>query len=718
MQYIYKDYEAIFEYLKAKAIEYSDGQWTDFTDGDFGTIIIHLLSYWGDLMSGQLDMTASELFMSTAEERTSLMEIVKLVGYEPNHYQSSIAYTDITYKRVEGVPYEPYQIPAFTKFYNTAGSLTYYNLYPVTLTDTTVTVPLYEGEKGSILAYYDDVNEKGQISLGDYYVATNAIVVSVVNGATTGELRRVTDARFVTGEMCYSVHVDLDGIPYIQFPTYWSNVLSHGSTITVNYLKTNGVEGRTGANTITKTTTAALSKYDITNPEASVGGYNPETVTEIKTKASIFARTMYSIVTLKDFEDMSYFTDDIIQVRALDYNNKEEEFPPSIPAYKQPTPPNGVPNDAYKVLIMAVPTDISTQTIFTEEDKGTYSKLTRAAQQLQEIYDDRRSATLYMEYRDPIYINPWLILSIYLDEDDLNIPSIAQNVVDYLKVLFNRGRVQIGESIYGAVIGQRLLNSFSSINYIEVRDPEYNIEAKPYEYVDINNGYHQIFVNDKLKYVPRGLQLIRLTQYEKVRLKDENGAIKQIEWCAKDVYDSNKEYVPNSYEYIFDKATGSYPRLDLEKVGVLYEDNTMMLAIPDKMLELGEEQTVTLKDEDNKRFLHIYGSNGTIDHLVKWQEPNEQGVAFDIPSYVTHSWDDEGGMVLTFTSAYTGDIAKSKTINPATEGITITKINGDTYTWKQDPIRRDDPEDLPEEVFFEVVAEGYIFYIPLSWEFE
>lgn len=715
MQYTNKDYEAIFEYLKAKAIELSNGQWTDFTDGDFGTIVIHLLSYWGDIMSGQLDLTASELFLNTAEERTSLMEIVKLVGYEPGHYQSSIAYTDITYNRVEGEPYEAIQIPAFTKFYNTQGSLSYYNLYPVTLSDTTTTVLLYEGTKGNILAYYDDINEKGQISLGDYYVATNAIVVNIVNGTTVGELRRVADARFVTGEICYSVHVDLDGIPYIQLPTYWDSILSQGSTINISYLKTNGAEGRVGANSITKSSTFSLSHYTINNPEASVGGYNPETVAEIKTKASIFARTMYSIVTLKDFEDMSYFVDDIIQVRALDYNNREEEFPPTIPAYKQPTPPNGVPNDAYKVLIMAVPADISTQTIFTEEDNGTYGKLTRAAQQLQELYDERKSATLYIEYRDPVYIDPWLILNVYLDEDSLYIPSVAQNIVDYLKVVFNRGRVQIGESIYGAVIGQKLLNAFPYVNYIEVRDPEYNIEAKPYEYVDINNGYHQIFVNDKLKYVPKGLQLIRLTRYEKLRLKDTSGIIRNIEWCSKDVYDSNNNYVPNSYEYVFDRATGDYPRIDLEKVAVIYEDNTMVLSIPNNMLEFGDEQTFTLANKDEQRYLHIYGVNGDIDDLVKWQENPEQGAAVDIPAYVTYSWNGDE-MLITFTTNYTGDIVQAKLIDPNST-FNITKPNGDIYTWERNE-RRSDPDNVPEEMFYEVADDGYIFYIPLDWKFD
>ena len=273
-----------------------------------------VISYWGDLMSNQLDLTASELFLSTAEERTSLMEIVKLVGYEPSHFQSSIAYEHITYQREENEPYTPYVLPAFTQFYNTSGSLSYYNLYPVTLSDETTVVTLYEGEKATKRFTYSDVDEYGRISLGDYYVATNTVLLTMANSSINGDIPRVPDVRFTTGDMCFSVHVDLDGIPYIQLPNHWKNLVIDGSVFEVAYLTTNGANGRTGANTITQVNSNKLKKYTFTNPEASVGGYNPETINEMKAKASVFARTMYSIVTLKDFEDMSIFVNDIMQV--------------------------------------------------------------------------------------------------------------------------------------------------------------------------------------------------------------------------------------------------------------------------------------------------------------------------------------------------------------------------------------------------------------------
>lgn len=711
--YTNKDYEAIFEYLKKKATELSDGQWTDFTDGDFGTIVIHLLSYWGDLLSNQLDLTASELFLDTAEERTSLMEIVKLIGYEPSHYQSSITYTDIKYNRVEGEPYTPYVLPAFTQFLNTAGTLNFYNLYETTLSDDITTVTLYEGAKVNKTFYYNDIDEYGRISLGDYYAASNTVVLTAVSGGVSGSIPRVADVRFTTGDICFSVHTSLDGFPYIQFPSFWSNIFTDPTVFTVTYLATNGSTGRTGAETITRSTVAALNNYTISNPEASVGGYDPETVAEIKTKASIFARTMYSIVTLKDFEDMSVFVNDIMQVKALDYNNDESEFPPSIKAYVQPSPPNGVPNDAYKVLIMAVPSDLSAQSIFVGSEDTSYDNLTVAAKQLHELYMDRKAATLYIEYRDPIYINPWLVLNIYMDENNLRMSSVAQDVVDYLKILYSRGKVGIGESIYGSVIGKELLNAFSYIDYIEVRDPEYNIEAKPYEYIDLNNGFHQIFVNDKLKYVPNGLELFHLRRGDKIRLKetfsDDSSVIKNIEWCEESIYDKDNTYIPNSYKYIFDKKKGDYPHLDLTKAGVLYEDDgkVMVLSVPHDMLQFDEKQKFVLTTANT--YLHTYNAAGTISDVIEYSDTED---SYYIPSYVRVTFDGSK-MILEFTSAYTGVKVNKYTVE-INNKIKITKTNGDIYEYVNNGLV--DPEGYDISIHVENNGGTKYFYVPEDWE--
>lgn len=715
MNFTYRDYEDIFEYLKSKAVEISDGKWTDFTDGDFGTVMIHLMSYWGDLLSNQLDITASELFMMTANERTSLMEIVKLVGYEPHHYLSSIAQLTIDYDKNSDTPFSDYIVPSFTQFQTTGNDLSFYNLNPFNLSEASTTIiPVYEGKKVVKSYTYDNIDEYGRIYIDDYYTGTNTVQVRILNGIVTGKLSRVSDVRFVDDDLCFSVHVSLDGMPYIQFPVFWKNLITDPTNIEVIYLQTNGTEGRIGANQITKSNDINLKPYIINNPEASIGGYDPETVSEIKVKASVFARTMYTCVTLQDFEDMAMFVDDIAQVRALDYNNKEEEFPPTIPAYKQPTPPNGVPNDAYKVLIMAVPTNTAEQTIFNEQPDGgpaNYGDLTLAAKQLHELYWDRKSATLYMEYRDPIYIDPWLILNMYMDEENLKSINAAPLVVDYLKLAYGRNIIKIGESIYGSVVGKDILNAFPYINYVEVRDPEYNIEAKPYEYIDMYNGYFMIFLNDELKYVPRGLTLTKLKEGDTIRLytpdEDSNMVVKEYDWCPEDIYDNDNEYFPNSYKYIWNKKEGSYPRPDLEKLGVLYDnDKILSLMVPEDMLEIPATQIFTLKEGEA---LHIYSKKYVVSDLIEYSSV----AGYGIPSYVTAVYADSvnmtGDMDCEFTTAYTGVKVKEYEIN-INQKVIITQPNGSVFEWTN--------TDYTEPVcdIAQVYCLNSSVYVPVNWD--
>lgn len=731
LDYTLKDYETIFNFLTDQAVELSDGQWTDFTDGDFGTIIIHLLSYWGDLLSNQLDLTASELFINTAEERTSLMEIVKLIGYEPNNYSSSMASLHITHNTDPNVAYEGEVLPAFSKFVSNSG-LSYYNLYPVRLTSGTTIVPTYEGTLTNKIFYYRDITTDGRIQVNDPNMATNATQVEIIAGSIAGEIQRVSDVRFTSGELCFSIHTDLDGYPYIQFPAWWSNLLSDPVTISVTYLKTRGQDGRVGADTINRIASnpSISNSYTINNPEASVGGTNPETVAEIKAKATVFARTMYTAVTLKDFEDIALFSDTISQVKALDYNHKEEEFPPTIAPYKQPTPPNGIPNDAYKVLIMAVPADLSTQTIFTgdtikytddtgvERERTDYGSLTDSMKALHNEYMDRKSATLYLEYRDPIYINPWLIMNIYLKrKEDIRSGDVASSVRDFLQLRFARNRVRIGESIYGSQIGREVLSTFNYINYIEVRDPEYNIEAKPYEFIDFYNGKFMTWVDDELMLVPTGLNLIKISQGDEMLLNvgtEENPQTRSFMWIPKEKYQSNTSFIPSSYLYNWDKSKGSYPRPEMEKIGVFWEgqnDSIMTVMVPDKMFNLGDTQKIEVRSGE---MYHIYNKRYQESELLTYVTGEEP----TIPTVVSYTILDKGTADERLAATFSCQYAYTKVSRYEVQNgkrIGIKYPDGSSYLYTNDGATEVAVDELRQDVLY--VSEDYpTFYVPEDYK--
>jgi hypothetical protein len=81
VDYLTRDYDgfrqALIDLIPAKLPE-----WTDRSEADFGLALIELFSYMGDILSYYQDRVANEAFLSTAQERRSVIEHLKLIGYE------------------------------------------------------------------------------------------------------------------------------------------------------------------------------------------------------------------------------------------------------------------------------------------------------------------------------------------------------------------------------------------------------------------------------------------------------------------------------------------------------------------------------------------------------------------------------------------------------------------------------------------------------------
>ena len=110
------------------------------------------------------------------------------------------------------------------------------------------------------------------------------------------------------------------------------------------YLISSGIDGRIGKNVLTKIEqldSEYKSNITIKSNIASYGGYNPETTDEMKVSIPRHARTMNTIVTINDFEEVSLNVLGISDVSALDYND----------------PSSGLiqPDDYYKVYMYVLP---------------------------------------------------------------------------------------------------------------------------------------------------------------------------------------------------------------------------------------------------------------------------------------------------------------------------------------------------------------------------
>lgn len=339
LPYNRRDAYSILEYLKLQAEQLSNGKWTDFSDGDLGTVLLKMLSYLGDMNNYQIDKVVSELYLSTATERASAIALASLVGYEPRHYES--AYTTLTLTNTTGynIP-DGTEVPAYSSFTDSANEVRYCNLKKATFYNNKATFDVYQGNYITHAYTIESITELGRIYLEEYNIGINTMTLTI-----DGKIwERVDDVRYATGKLCFSVHITVDKILYIQLPAYWPDYITRGTSIKLDYLLSDGENGRIGKNVLTKP--AALnSQYasvmQITECDSSTGGYDPETVNEMKENIPKFARTMNTIVTINDFEEVGSFVSGISDISALDYND----------------PASGLiqPDDYYKVKMYVLP---------------------------------------------------------------------------------------------------------------------------------------------------------------------------------------------------------------------------------------------------------------------------------------------------------------------------------------------------------------------------
>ena len=339
LPYNRKDSYSILEYLKLQAEQLSDGRWTGFSDSDIGTVFLKLMSYLADMNNFQIDKAVSELYLNTCTERASALALCSLIGYEPRHYQS--AYSDIVISTAEGITIpDGEEIPAFSVFTDSSTNMKYCNLTKQYMFGNEAHFRVYQGIPTIKTYTINDINTLGRIILQDYTIGTNTISLKI-NGI---EYDQVEDVRFISGQLGFSVHISEDKYLYIQLPSYWPDVISKGSTIEISYLITDGADGRIGKNVLTRIEQLSnqySNKMIIKSNTASQGGYNPETVDEMRINVPKRARTMNTIVTINDFEEVGTEVLGISDISALDYND----------------PSSGLiqPDDYYKVNLYVLP---------------------------------------------------------------------------------------------------------------------------------------------------------------------------------------------------------------------------------------------------------------------------------------------------------------------------------------------------------------------------
>src|SRR5215831_5105829 len=58
-------------------------EWTDYeSEADFGNVLLQLFAHMGDILSYYQDRVANESFLGTAQQRRSVIQHLRLIGYQ------------------------------------------------------------------------------------------------------------------------------------------------------------------------------------------------------------------------------------------------------------------------------------------------------------------------------------------------------------------------------------------------------------------------------------------------------------------------------------------------------------------------------------------------------------------------------------------------------------------------------------------------------------
>lgn len=306
--YTSRDFSSISEDLQ-NLIQYFLPEWTSRDTSDFGITMIELFAAAADNLSFFIDRAANEAFLTTASQRSSILDIANLLNYVPANARA--ATTSVTFSNSTS---SSITIPAGTQVSTTTvvnsnnEQINFQTLYTTVVpaaasssSPGTVSTQVVEGT-----TYTDPV----QISDGlanQSYQLLNAPVVDGTISVTVDSIpytyiKNIVDAG--ANDPFFSTTYDDLGNSYIIFGDNISGRIPPINTqLTFTYTVGSGSSGNVAAGSITNITNLAQPGLTVSQPSAAYGGADQEATDSIRVNATKKISTLNRVVTLQDYAD-------------------------------------------------------------------------------------------------------------------------------------------------------------------------------------------------------------------------------------------------------------------------------------------------------------------------------------------------------------------------------------------------------------------------------
>ena len=297
-------------------------QWISRDPSDFGIALIELFSYMGDLINYYIDRSANESFITTASQRESVLQLAKLLGYNPT--QATAAVVTLTFQNSTA---STITVPALTQVATTTISNGSTNQI-VFETKSSVVVPAKSGTvNGSItVAATQGTTVSSELVGNSDGTPTQSFQLSqasVINDSASVLVGTVPYQRveylidYNSYDPVFTTYTDAEGITYITFGDGVSGRIPPiSSQIYATYRVGGGANGNVSSNVIKNilkfpsgSIPAGLSvnnqDISVSGDGAATGGAEAESTDSIRINAPKSIRALNRAVSLTDYASLA-----------------------------------------------------------------------------------------------------------------------------------------------------------------------------------------------------------------------------------------------------------------------------------------------------------------------------------------------------------------------------------------------------------------------------
>lgn len=371
--YTSRDYLSIRQDLLDRASSLIP-EWSSRSSSDFGTVLVDLWAYMGDILHYYVDRAAAETYLGTAVNASSVRALANLFDYRPANQTSSIGL--VTVSANDPNHSNTLVIPANTGFVAPATD----NSPIVYFTSTSsasmgpsisaVTIQVAEGKYESneqpiqavTRTTYSNGTAGQRFNLRYTGVVVSSLVVNVAEGPTyNGSPSNVqylytSNLSLVSADSkVFTVEIASDGVAQIIFGNGINGKIpANRAEVTVSYRRGQGSGGNISEGRINFfDADSTVEGVSVTSSTATTGGTDFESIDSMKVNIPLMFRTQDRAVSLQDFKDLALRVPQVVKATCVATGS-------NIMVYGLPDQPNYLSESSTS---LTVPTFIKDQIV-------------------------------------------------------------------------------------------------------------------------------------------------------------------------------------------------------------------------------------------------------------------------------------------------------------------------------------------------------------------